>query len=63
MLELTRIALIFPPKYCMVESAGFMCQIYYTTFMMISDYLCGNLVRRSVRGISGCFMGINVGKA
>ena len=46
----------------MAESAGFMCQTYYTKFMMICDHLHGNLDRHSVVGISGCVMGLNVGK-
>ena len=62
-LELTRIALIWQPMYCMLESAGFMCQTYYKTFMMICEYLRGNLGRHSVSGIAGYVMGINIGKA
>ena len=62
-LELTRIALIWPPRYCMAESAGFMCQTYYTTFMMICEHLRRNLGRNGAGGIYGCVMKINVGKA
>ena len=47
----------------MVESASFMCQTYYTTFMMICEHLRGNLCRHAVGGISGCVMGLNVRKA
>ena len=62
-LELTRIALIWPPRYCMAESAGFMCQTYYTTFMMIYEHLRGNLGQHGVVGIAGCIMGLNFGTA
>ena len=47
----------------MVESAGFMCQTYYTTFMMIRENFRGNLGRHSVSGIYGRVLGINVNKA
>ena len=46
----------------MVESAGFMCQTYYKTFMMICEHLRGNIGRNSVGRISGFFMGVNVDK-
>ena len=46
----------------MVEIAGFMCQTYYTTFMMIYENLRSNIGRHGIGGISGCVMGINVGK-
>ena len=38
-----KIALTWPPRYCMVESAGFIGKTCYTTFMMICDSLSGNL--------------------
>ena len=47
----------------MVRNASFMCQTYYTTFIMISENLRGNLGRHSVCGVAGCVMGLNVGKA
>ena len=46
----------------MVESAGFMCQTYYTTFIMICEHMHGNLGRYGAGGISGCVMGIKFGK-
>ena len=47
----------------MVESAGVMCQNYYTIFMMICEHLRRNLAQHCVGDLSGCFVGINVGKA
>ena len=46
----------------MVEIAGFVCKNYYTTFMIICDHLRSNLGRHSIDDISGCVMGLNVGK-
>ena len=63
MLELTRIALVWPLMYCMVERAGFMCKTYYTKFTMICENLRGNLGQHGVVGIPGCVIGLNVGKA
>ena len=53
----------FSLSYYLVQSAGFICKTYYTTFMMICENLRGDLGRHSVGGISGCVMGLNIGKA
>ena len=46
----------------MVESAGFTCQTYNKTFMMICEHLRGNFGRHGVGGIAGFVIGINVSK-